>query len=124
MRVSLPETPAKAVSILLAIITSLVFAASAFGQAQATGADLKGTVTDQNGAVVAGATVTAKLAGGGITRTVTTDGDGNYQFIGLPAGAYEITAEAKTFKKSVLSDVRLTVGQAAELAIKLQVGEA
>lgn len=124
MRVSKSPRPARAVVFFLSMAVSLLFAISTFGQTTATGADLTGSVTDQNGAVVAGATVTAKLAGGGVTRTVTSDSGGNYQFIGLPAGTYEITAEASTFKKSVLSDVKVTVGQSAELAIKMQVGEA
>jgi hypothetical protein len=124
MRAFPAQTPAAAGRILASIIVSVVLAVSALGQAQATGADLAGTVTDQNGGVVAGATVTARLAAGGVSRTVTTDGDGSYRFIALPAGTYEITAEAPTFKRSVLSDVKLTVGQAAELTIKLEVGEA
>lgn len=123
MRVSTSPMPARAIVLLSSIIAMLFLSASAFGQAQAAAADLTGTVTDQNGAVVAGATVTAKLAGGGVTRTVTTDSEGNYQLIALPPGNYEITAEARTFKKSVLSGVRLTVGQSAELTIKLEIGE-
>ena len=124
MRVSRSPMPARAVVLLLSIITSLFLAASALGQSQAAAADLSGTVTDQNGAIVAGATVTAKLSGTGVSRTVTTDSDGNYQMVGLPPGNYEVTASAATFKKSVLSDVKLTVGQSAELGIKLQIGEA
>lgn len=96
----------------------------AFGQTQATAADLAGTVTDPTGAVVSGASVTARNSATGISRTVTASAAGTYQFIGLPPGEYEITAEASTFKKVVISGVRLTVGQAADLTIKLEVGEA
>lgn len=107
--------------LLLAIIVFLG-AAAAIAQTQASAADLTGTVTDPNGAVVAGATVTAKSSATGISRTVTSDPDGSYQIIGLPPGDYEITAEAATFKKVVISPVKLTVGQAAELGIKLEIG--
>jgi len=124
MRVFTSPMPGRAAVLVFSIIASLFFAVSALGQAQAAAADLTGTVTDPNGGVVAGATVTAKLLGGGVTRAVTTDSDGSYQMIALPPGTYEVTAEAKTFKKSVLSDVKLTVGQAAELTIKLEIGEA
>ena len=95
-----------------------------FGQAQATAADLTGTVVDPTGAVVAGASVTARNVATGLSRTVTGQGDGYYQIIGLPPGEYEVTAEAPTFKKVVVSGVRLTVGQTANLTIKLEVGEA
>ncbi len=122
MRVFSSGISAKAASILITIAACAFMAVSAMGQSQATAADLSGSVTDPTGAVVAGATVTAKGIGNGITRTVTANGEGNYQFIGLPPGDYEITAEAATFKKVVISPVKLTVGQSADLTIKLEIG--
>ncbi|HMT06613.1 MAG TPA: TonB-dependent receptor, partial [Pyrinomonadaceae bacterium] len=52
-----------------------------------------------------------------------TDSQGNYQLIGLPPGEYEVSAEAATFKKSVVSGINLTVGQSADLTIKMEIGE-
>jgi hypothetical protein len=109
---------------LFVCAATLVLAGFSYGQAQATSADLAGTVVDPNDAVVSGATVTARSAATGLSRTVTTDQEGNYRFIGLPPGEYEISAEAATFKKVVISPVRLTVGQSAELKIKLEIGAA
>ncbi len=106
-------------AVIAAIGTSM-----AFGQAQATSADLSGTVVDPTGAVVSGATITVRNTATGISRTVTAGAVGNYQLIGLPPGEYEVSAEAATFKKVIISGVRLTVGQAAELTIKLELGEA
>ena len=106
------------------LMATLVFAASAIGQSQANAADLSGTVTDPSGAVVAGATVTAKGVGTGIVRTATSSAEGSYRFIGLPPGEYEVSVEAKSFKKSVLSGIKLTVGQSADLTVKLDLGEA
>jgi len=91
-------------------------------QTQAAGADLTGSVTDPSGAVVAGATVTARNIATNITRTVTTDDSGVYRIIALPPGAYEVTAEAATFKKVSISPVKLTVGQSADLTIKMEIG--
>lgn len=96
----------------------------AFGQAQATAADLVGTVSDPTGAVVSGATVSVRNLATGLSRSVTASSEGEYQIIGLPPGEYEVTAEAATFKKVVIASVRLTVGQRADLPIKLEVGEA
>src|SRR5262249_20566523 len=107
------------IRILLCGFAMTWFCISAFSQAQATGADLTGTVVDPNDAVVTGATVTARNAAAAISRTATTDADGVYKFIGLPPGEYEISAEAATFKKVIISPVRLTVGQSAELKIRL-----
>ncbi len=95
---------------------------AAFAQAQSATADLSGTVVDPNGAVVPGATVTAKNLGTSITRSTTTGADGAYRLIALPPGEYEVHAEAATFKKVSISPVKLTVGQSAELRINMEIG--
>lgn len=101
----------------------LTMAASvALAQTAVSTSDLKGTVTDPNDAVVAGATVTAKNNATGLTRTTVSAADGTYTFIGLPPGDYEITSEAATFKKVSVNPVRLTVGQSADLKIKMEIG--
>jgi hypothetical protein len=97
---------------------------SAIGQAQVAAADLRGTVVDPNGAVVPGATITARNIATGISRSTTSGDDGSYTLVALPPGEYEITVEAATFKKVTISPVRLTVGQAAELRIPMEVGAA
>ena len=124
MTVSLPNVTARAVYMMLTLVALTILAGSAFGQTQATAADLSGTVTDPNGAVVAGATVTAFDAHTGITRSTTSDDEGKYRLVSLPPGDYDISAEAPNFKKILVSGVRLTVGQAADLTLRLQVGEA
>ncbi|MGI8467491.1 MAG: carboxypeptidase regulatory-like domain-containing protein [Pyrinomonadaceae bacterium] len=103
-------------------LAALVFAGAIFAQAQVSTADLVGTILDQTGAVVAGATVTAKNSSTGISRAVTANESGEFQILGLPPGDYEITAEARTFKTTVISPVKLTVGQRAELPVKLEIG--
>ncbi|MBP7476307.1 MAG: carboxypeptidase regulatory-like domain-containing protein, partial [Pyrinomonadaceae bacterium] len=124
MRVFMSKLSAHTAKFAVLLAATLVFAASAIGQSQANAADLSGTVTDPTGAVVAGATITAKGVGTGITRSATSNAEGNYRFVGLPPGDYEISVEAKSFKKSVISGVKLTVGQSADLTVKLDVGEA
>ncbi|MBX3289100.1 MAG: TonB-dependent receptor [Acidobacteria bacterium] len=100
----------------------LLGAVSAFSQAQAATADLTGSVIDPGGSVVPGATISARNISTGISRTVTSGSDGSYRFIALPPGEYEISADAATFKKVVISPVRLTVGQVAELRINMEIG--
>ena len=110
------------VSILVLALITLMSTVSIFAQAQASAADLTGTVVDPNGAAIAGVAVTAKNLATGLSRTVTADDTGEYKLIGLPPGDYEISAEGSGFKKTVISPITLTVGQSAELAIKLEVG--
>jgi len=111
-----------AAKLLFVCLASAALAATSFAQAQATGADLTGTVVDPNDAIVNGATVTARNVAAGITRTTTTGDDGTYKFINLAPGQYEISAEAANFKRVIISPVKLTVGQSAELTIRLEIG--
>ena len=110
--------------LFLILLFAVASASTAFAQAQASTADLIGTVVDPNGAVVAGATINAKHIGTNIVRTASSGDDGTYRLIGLPPGEYEVTAEAATFKKVSITPVRLTVGQAAELRIAMEIGSA
>jgi hypothetical protein len=105
------------------LVMIFTFAAiGVFAQAQASSADLVGTVVDQTGAAIPGATVTVRNAATGIGRSAITNDSGEYKFISLPPGTYIVTAEAATFKILSIADVKLTVGQRAELKIPLQVG--
>ncbi|MEZ5427302.1 MAG: TonB-dependent receptor [Pyrinomonadaceae bacterium] len=113
---------AMAEKILMMAIVIFFGVSAAFAQAQASTADLTGTVVDPNEAVVPGATVTVKNSSTGITRTVTANDSGEYQIFALPPGTYEVTATAPTFKKAIISEVKLTVGQRAELKIPLEIG--
>ena len=81
-----------------------------FAQATAT-AELRGRVTDPNGAVIAGATVTATDNSKGTTRTVTTDDNGNYVILSLPPSTYTVKIESSGFASKTVNNVLLEVGQ-------------
>ncbi len=108
--------------ILPAAMILFVSVGNILAQAQASTADLSGTVTDAQDAIVPGVTVTVRSPATNITRTTTSNEEGRFQVFALPPGEYEVTAEAATFKKTVISPVRLTVGQSAEINVKLEVG--
>jgi len=95
----------------------------AFGQAQSNASDLQGVVRDQSGAVVGGATVTARNQATNTSKAATTNQDGSYLIVNLTPGDYEVTVEAPNFKKAVLPGVTLTVGQRADLDVALEVGQ-
>src|SRR6266850_1010691 len=109
--------------LILTVVCGLLGSGIAFGQAQSNAADLQGVVRDPTGAVVNGATVTARNVGTNTSKTTTTNDDGGYLIVNLVPGDYEVTVEAANFKKSVLPDVKLTVGQRADLDIALEVGQ-
>lgn len=104
------------------LLVSLAAASVALGQAQSNAADLQGTVKDATGAVVGNATVTARNPATNVSRTATTNDEGFYRIVNLPPGAYEVTVEAANFKKLLLSNVNVTIGQAAQLDATLEPG--
>jgi hypothetical protein len=75
------------------------------GNSQQITASIRGTVVDASGAVVSFAAVTATQAETGFTRTVTSDGQGDFIVIELPVGHYRVEAEAKGFQKFVQEGV-------------------
>jgi len=92
-------------------------------QAQSNAADLQGTVRDQNGAVVANASVTVRNVGTNIEREATTNDDGYYKIVNLPPGDYAITVKATNYKTAVVPSVKLTIGQTVNQDVPLEVGE-
>jgi hypothetical protein len=96
---------------------------AAMSQAQSNAADLQGTVRDPQGAVVAGATVTARNTATNGLRDAMTNDDGFYKIVSLSPGEYEVTVKAPNYKTAVIQSVRLTVGQTANQDIPLEVGD-
>jgi len=101
------------------LIVFLFFAASACAQVSAI---LSGTVTDQSGAMVSAAAVTAKNVDTGAVRNAVTDAEGHYQFFSLPVGEYEIRGAKTGFSEALRTGVHLVVGQSATVDMSLQVG--
>jgi len=89
--------------------------------AQSTGT-VHGTVTDQQGATVVGAKVTARNIATGIERTTESDNAGGYSLPSLPIGTYRIEVKAEGFEASVLESLTLNVSQDVEQNIQLKVG--
>src|ERR1044071_3615362 len=80
-----------------------------------------GTVSDPNGALVAGAKVTVKNTGTGLERTTTTDDAGNYTVPELPIGPYEVRVEQTGFATTVVSNVSVEVASERRVDVKLSV---
>src|SRR6185436_15976147 len=118
-------TPSIRFTVLLLVTIACGFLGSgvALGQTQSNAADLQGVVRDQSGAVVSGATVTARNPATNTSKATTSNEEGAYLIVNLTPGDYEVTVEAANFKKSVLPAVTLTVGQRADLDIALEVGQ-
>lgn len=90
--------------------------------AQSSTATLSGTVTDQSGAVVPNAELTATDPTTGLVRQATTNEEGAYAFPTLPPGTYTVRAQREGFSPVEISDVVLSTGDNQSLPIELSVG--
>jgi hypothetical protein len=90
---------------------------------QGSSARILGTVTDQSGGVVAGATVSVVDTERGVTRTLTTDDAGEYNAPNLTPGNYVVRVEASGFKKIERTGVVLEVGKEVRVDLTVQPGE-
>jgi len=91
--------------------------------AQVNQARLIGTVTDQSGGVIAGATVTVTDVQKNVSRTLTTDSAGEYVAPNLDPGTYAVRVESRGFKTFTRDGMQLGVGQDARVDFTLQPGE-
>jgi len=83
---------------------------------------LSGVVTDESGAVIPGASVTLLSPSGQTAGSVVTDSAGYYQFGDLPAGNYQLQANARGFQATNVQGLSLGGGRAATEDMRLQVG--
>ena len=81
---------------------------------------ISGRVTDQNGAVIPGATVTATLISTKIERTVVADGDGRYRLIQLVPGLYSVKAAFANFATEEKTDLNTIAGQNVQMDFTLK----
>jgi hypothetical protein len=105
-------------------LTLLSLSLSPLALAQTPTGSIQGGVTDPQGAVVPNAAVTAKSRSTGLTRTVNTNDEGQYQISQLPPDVYEVRVAAANFKTSVAHEVAVAVGSNVPLDFKLEVGGA
>jgi hypothetical protein len=104
----------------LALLTILI--AAPLADAQSTGGRIHGTVMDPSGGAVPAATVQLINEGTHATREVQTGANGDYIFIEVPVGSYEIDLTLQGFKKYVRKGVVLELNQALTIDIGLQLG--
>ncbi len=94
-----------------------------FGYAQATNTGtIVGTVTDQSGAVIPDATVTLTDVSTNESRTTVSGNTGQYVFVNVPPGSYNISASKTGFELNKISNQTVKVGTQTTANFKLRVG--
>jgi hypothetical protein len=104
-----------------ALLCVALWPANSFGQA--VYGSVFGTVTDQSGATVPGATVTITNLGTNVVETTKSNSDGNYNQTRLIPGTYSIKVEAPSFKTSVIDTIVVNVDTATTANVQLQAGQ-
>jgi type 1 fimbria pilin len=107
------------VRVCLSVLVSFLLGGAAWGQTNGT---IRGTVVDQTGAVVPGTAITVVLAGTDSARSVTADKDGAFDIPELAVGSYELSADAKGFKKYVEKNIVVTIGHVNFVTVNLVIG--
>jgi hypothetical protein len=105
---------------LIALGVCLLLSFNVF--AQGATATLSGVVTDQTGAVVAGANIAVISIAQGFQRTTATNEEGIFVVPLLPPGTYTIKAEHEGFTPAEFRDVVLNVNDQRTIKISLKVG--
>src|ERR1700686_3496160 len=101
----------------------LVITSSVGLRAQITSTTMYGQVIDATGAAVASAQVSVSNTDTNLSRTVQTNGGGEYRLELLPVGSYQVGVTAPGFKKTVLSGVVLEVNVPARVDVMMQLGD-
>src|SRR5947208_4211946 len=85
-------------------------------------AAINGTVTDQSGALVPGATVELRSGETGLQRAALTDQGGRYQIPTLPVGSYSLRISKAGFKASTVGKIVLEYGETRTIDARLEIG--
>ena len=108
----------RALFCILLLAVAIPFAA----HAQQYSGTITGTVTDQGGAAVAGATVTYTNLGSNNSDSTTTTESGSFTFAQLPVGVYNVLIKQPGFKEFLSKNVEVHTSTVTELNAQLTVG--
>ena len=118
----MPFTAQAAGGTTTAFVAGLMLATAVPAAAQPLTSRVEGTVRDETGAVVPGASVTMTRIDTSVARATVTDDRGLYLFPRIPAGAYRVEASAPGFTTTVVEDVRVALNAPTSIDIVIEVG--
>jgi hypothetical protein len=107
---------------ILLLLTGLVLVSAHILRAQVSTGAINGTVRDQSGAVIPSATMTLENTATDVRRTSQTNSVGNYGFVDVHPGTYELAASKSGFKTSTETQILILVNQTSTYNFTLQVG--
>lgn len=122
--VSLSQRRKFSVNVAFGLLTALLFFVFPVvtGAQTGTSGQIAGSVSDQSGAVVPDATLTATQLQTGAKRTVNSSADGNYTFVNLPIGTYSLSVTKPGFKETSISNIIVNVANITRQDVTLEAG--
>src|SRR5579862_5400718 len=117
LRLFIKKFDLRSLSILILVL--MLFSSISFAQE----ATIVGTVTDPTGAAVPNASLAITNTDTGITRTITTAGDGQYVVPDLHIGRSLVRAQASGFKAGERKDLVLQIGDRTRVDFSLEIGD-
>ncbi len=106
-------------AIILALLAVVLTWTGTAGAQTLTGT-VAGKVTDEQGGVLPGVTVT--LTGKTGAKTMVTDAKGEFRFVALDPGVYSVKAELQGFRPKAIEEVSVATGKTADVGFALAVG--
>lgn len=100
-------------------VAVLAFATFSAAQTSRVAGTVQGTVVDQTGSAVGGATVTLRNPSTNRTRTTSTDLDGFFRVGEVPVGQYEVHVQAPGFSLYTNNAIAISIGRVAQLTVRL-----
>ena len=101
----------------LVILVAIIAVVPAAAQ---TGSSIRGTISDEQNAVLPGVTLTLRNAESGVVRTTVTEPNGEYRFTGLPSGVYNLTTELQGFAPTSVERISVTIGSQLRQDLRLR----
>src|SRR5258706_11240189 len=117
------ERTAKAIwccAMVAMVAVTMFFAATA--DAQSTGGSVRGTVVDPSGGAVVGAKVSLLNEANGTQRDTQASATGEYIFLEVPVGNYQVQVNHPGFKKYLRKGIVVNLNEVVNLDIPLVVG--
>ncbi|MGA2458041.1 MAG: carboxypeptidase-like regulatory domain-containing protein, partial [Terriglobales bacterium] len=109
---------------LACVVLCLVLASSvAYAQGVGASGDIRGTVTDQSGALLPKATITVADSQTGLQRTAVTDATGQFQVPNLAPATYDVSVQVPGFAHAVRKGVVVSIGQTVISDFQLKVSQ-
>lgn len=112
-----------ATTLLLVLTLTATLTPALRAQSQSASGTLEGTITASDQSALPGVALSARNTGTNLTRTAMTNATGRYRVVGLPPGAYEVTATLDGFQPQRRSDVRVTVSAIVTANFQLSLSE-